>query len=88
MESATGNPRPYVNTLCHMLVKSVFGIFAHRGAKPETMRLSPVTNHRLRVFQPSAMKISKDLQRLRYRRLQCAANRMACGARPTRVEYS
>jgi hypothetical protein len=66
-----------------MLVKPVFGTFAHKVTKPETMRLSPSANRRLKGFQPGARKMSKNLQRLRYRRVQSAANRMACGAKPT-----
>jgi len=42
LESTTGNPVIYLGSLCRMLVKVVFDVFAHRVAKPEIMRSSPV----------------------------------------------
>jgi len=66
MKSTAGNPLPYLDILCHMLVKVVFDVFAHRVAKPEIIRLSPVANHRFIGFQLNAMKFPKNLRRLRY----------------------
>jgi hypothetical protein len=65
MESAIGNPLPYLDILCHMLVKVVFDVLAHRVARPEMMRLTPVANHRFGGFHPNAMKFPKDLRTLR-----------------------